>query len=36
VRLGPGRVQVEFTRPDEVGDDELDEIDDEEVEDEER
>lgn len=35
-RLGPGRVQVEFTRLDEVGDSGLDEIDDEEVEDEER
>jgi hypothetical protein len=33
--LGPGRVQVEFARLDEVGDGELDEID-EEVEDEER
>ncbi|HEY2948995.1 MAG TPA: ribosome maturation factor RimP [Micromonosporaceae bacterium] len=34
-QLGPGRVQVEFARLDEVGDGELDEID-EEVEDEER
>jgi ribosome maturation factor RimP len=35
-QLGPGRVQVEFTRLDEAADEELDGFDDEEVEDEER
>jgi ribosome maturation factor RimP len=33
-RLGPGRVQIEFTRMDELSDDDLGQIDDEEGEDE--